>query len=347
MQYNIEKEYNDILVSVIMPVFNSEKYVAEAINSILIQTHRNFEFLIFNDGSTDKSLQIIESFTDPRIKVFSFEKNIGYVKHLDDGIQISKGKYIARMDSDDICMPNRFEKQIRFMESNPDVGVCGTWAKTIGRDGQILKPSYAHDEMIVQTMYFPPIIHPTAIIRRLTILQLSEWYKEEFLYAEDSELWVRISKISKLANLPEILLKYRVHEQSVTSTKWHSHQFKLLQKVRKDQYESLLNRQLDETEIEFIGESMEVTPFNLITIKNFFEDIIKTNKEKKIYNSGILRRFLNVRIAGLVSLKRRLSLKYIISIFIFPFLFYSVFLEKRIYIRAFNKIFMKFKKNSL
>ena len=116
-------------VTVLMPVYNGEKYLKEAITSILLQTFDDFEFLIINDGSSDASVDIIQSFRDPRIRLVHNDTNIGLIATLNKGLKLAHGKYVARMDQDDISLPRRLEKQTYFMDNNPDVGVCGTWIK--------------------------------------------------------------------------------------------------------------------------------------------------------------------------------------------------------------------------
>ena len=128
-------------VTVLMPVYNARFYLSKAISSIINQTFKDFEFLIFNDGSTDNSADIIYSYNDRRIRFFNSEQNFGYVYHLNYGIEIAKGEYIARMDADDISFPTRLEKQVAFMDKNPEVGVCGTWFKIYGTNRKIRHPT--------------------------------------------------------------------------------------------------------------------------------------------------------------------------------------------------------------
>lgn len=125
-------------ISVILPVYNAEKYIRNSIESILHQSFKDFELIIINDGSIDNSGAIISSFNDVRIHYYTNDTNLGLIKTLNKSINLSKGRYIARMDADDICMPNRFEKQVAFMESHPSVVLCGTWAKIIDDQGKSL-----------------------------------------------------------------------------------------------------------------------------------------------------------------------------------------------------------------
>jgi len=331
--------------SVLMPVYNAEKYLAEAIESILHQTYSNFEFLIFDDGSTDNSLNIIKAHKDPRIKVFHSQANDGLVKHLNKGIDIAKGKYIVRMDADDISHPTRLEEQVAFMEKNPEVGVCGSYVEVFGKMAYISKLPTDHEQMIVALLYFTPIIHPSVIIRKDVLDYFNIRYKPAFLFAEDTELWYQLSKVTRLANIPRVLLKYRIHNQNISVTKWESHQLGLLKKIRKLQYEALLGRNLCQIEESFIYEELDVNPNNLYIISRFFRELRTINKKKQFYLPKIFNQFLNERILGLVSRKFQFSITYLSGLLSYPFLFPSTFFQKRIYYRAADKLLTLF--NSL
>jgi glycosyltransferase involved in cell wall biosynthesis len=136
-------------VTVLMPVYNTEMYLKEAIDSILNQTFRDFEFIVINDGSTDSTSDIIESYSDPRIIYLQNEKNLGVATSLNKGLSIAKGTYIARMDGDDVSRCDRLEKQVAFMDANPEIGVCGTWLETIGDRNEVWSPPRNHDQIIV------------------------------------------------------------------------------------------------------------------------------------------------------------------------------------------------------
>ena len=155
------------VISVIMPVYNAETYVEEAIKSILNQTFEDFEFLIINDGSEDNSLSIINNYAskDNRIKIISREKK-GLVFSLNEGIKLAKGKYIARMDADDISVPERFKKQISYLERNSDVDICGTWIETFGRSMEVLKYPVQHDDIKVALLFAFGLAHPSIMAKK-------------------------------------------------------------------------------------------------------------------------------------------------------------------------------------
>lgn len=233
------------LVSVIMPVYNAEKYLPEAIESILNQTYTNFEFLIFDDASTDKSFSIIENYAleDRRIICTKSKQNMGYVKHLNQGIKMAKGKYIARMDADDISCKRRLEKQIDFIECHLDVGVCGSWYKPLinRKEVNIAKLPTNHDDIIARLLWASPFAHPTIMMRKNILDKFNYLYNEAYLPAEDYDLWVRLSAVTKFANLPEPLLIYRIHEGQVSRQK-----LKLAFELRKKIILELVELQLKE-----------------------------------------------------------------------------------------------------
>jgi glycosyltransferase involved in cell wall biosynthesis len=202
-------------VTVLLPVYNGERYLHEAIESVLDQSFADFELLIVNDGSTDHSVEIIQSYSDPRIRLLHNEKNLGLIATLNKGLDLTRGEYIARMDCDDVSLPSRLEKQVNFMDSKPDVGVCGTWLELIGEGSGQIWASPGDFETIRCTMIFEcPIYHPTVIIRQ-SILKGHNLHYGNFPHAEDYELWVRLSGHVQIANLQEVLLLHRNHSEQI------------------------------------------------------------------------------------------------------------------------------------
>lgn len=206
-----------IEISVIMSVYNAEDFLDESIQSILNQTFKDFEFIIINDGSSDTSLQIIEKYKDNRIVLISRE-NRGLVESLNEGLVIAKGKYIARMDADDISFPKRLEEQYDFMEKNPNIGVSGTWVEVFGKTvpNYIGRYSCWNKMIKAELLFSSPFAHPSVIIRRKVLAKYNLSYNGECLHAEDYELWYQCSKVTELANLPHVLLRYRIVSNSIT-----------------------------------------------------------------------------------------------------------------------------------
>lgn len=206
------------LVSVVMPVYKAEMYLKEAIESILKQTYTNFEFLIFNDGSTDNSLKIIESYSelDKRIVLAYQGENKGYVHHLNEAIKIANGKYIVRMDADDIAHPERIEKQVKFLEKNSEYVLCGSRVQCIGNSNEIVTLPIEDEEIRLKMLYINPFAHPSVTIRKSVLIENKLFYNEIAMPAEDYDLWTKIIAKGKVHNLPEILLKYRVHQKNIS-----------------------------------------------------------------------------------------------------------------------------------
>lgn len=203
-------------ITVLMPVYNGEKFLREAIESILNQTFTDFELLIINDGSTDKSVEIIESYKDPRIRLLHNEKNKGLIYSLNRGIDLASGEYIARMDCDDISLPKRLEKQVAFMDAHPDVGASGTWIKKFGNSGSKVLFFPIKTEYIKCGFLFNCMLpHPSVMIRKKLFLRNNLYYDPAYNNAEDYELWVRCQKYFPLQNIGKILLLYRLHDEQV------------------------------------------------------------------------------------------------------------------------------------
>ncbi|MES2107455.1 MAG: glycosyltransferase family A protein [Bacteroidota bacterium] len=200
------------LISIIMPVYNSAPFLRRAIESILAQSLGDFEFLIFNDGSTDNSAAIIRSYADDRITFYDSAVNLGYIHWLNEGIKAAKGLFLARMDSDDIAGHSRLEKQLRVFDTRPEIGVCGSWVRTFG--GSITETwKYAVDdeEIKLDFLFQNPIAHPAVMIRKSVLQQHSLKYEPKFFPAEDYFLWYQLSQLTAFYNIPEVLLRYRLH----------------------------------------------------------------------------------------------------------------------------------------
>jgi glycosyltransferase involved in cell wall biosynthesis len=202
-------------ITVIMPVYNCESYIEEAVNSILNQTYADFEFLIIDDASTDQTVSIIKKYGDPRVQLIEKPLNTGYTNSLNYGLQLAKGKYIARMDGDDISFPERFAKQVSFLETNPETIVCGTSYKIVGNDKKISIPEN-NEAIKLALLKGNCICHPSVMIRKEAIDKFSIIYDTSKEPAEDYDLWVRLLSFGKLHNLQDVLLEYRIYNEQVS-----------------------------------------------------------------------------------------------------------------------------------
>lgn len=205
-----------IELSVIMSVYNGKKYLKQSIESVLSQSFTNFEFIIVNDASTDNSLAIIKEYEDPRIRLINNETNMGLTKSLNIALKYAKGLYIARQDADDISLPERFSKQMNYLEKNPKIALLGTSAYDINKDGNIIS-----EKIVLKSPTFrdliaaPRFVHGSVIYKKNIVLQLGG-YDENFKTAQDFELWLRIADKYEIGNLIEPLYKLRAHDESIT-----------------------------------------------------------------------------------------------------------------------------------
>lgn len=207
-----------VKVSIVLPVFNAAEYVGEAIGSLLNQTYADFELLVYNDGSKDRSEQVVLSFNDSRIRYRSFEQNLGLIKLLNTAFEEAHGTYIARMDADDIAAPDRLEKQVNFMDRHPEIGFSGTQIKIIGSGDTVHRPC-DDDDLRWWIFKGNPMAHPTVIIRKSVLKDHQLHFDANAYVAEDFDLWWRMAFHCKMANLPEELLQYRVHASQESSAK--------------------------------------------------------------------------------------------------------------------------------
>jgi glycosyltransferase involved in cell wall biosynthesis len=202
-------------VSVIMPVYNCENYVAEAIESILNQSFESFELLIIDDCSTDSTVDIINSYKNPKITLIKKPENTGIISSLNLGIGLSKGEFVARMDGDDISYRDRLAKQVDFLSARPNIVLCGTWYQQSSAN-EIIKNPITHEEIKLAMLEYCPFGHPTVMFRKQFIIDHNLRYDENFLAAEDYDLWTKMVLVGEVANMPQNLLLYRSHPNQIS-----------------------------------------------------------------------------------------------------------------------------------
>lgn len=260
-------------VSVIMPAYNAEKYIAQAMDSILGQTFRDFEFIILNDCSKDRTDEIILSCKDPRIVYLKNEQNMGVAATLNKGLAAAKGNYIARMDADDISMPQRLEKQVEFLDSHPNTAVVGTDLERFGEGMSTQFRGFAGDpaQMKVDLLFACGLAHPSVMMRRAVIDELGG-YDMAFEGLEDYELWCRVAQKHDVSVVNQMLFRYRVHPGQVTKNPSE----KYLSRMRR-----LKTRQLEQLGLPTQGELADI----------YFNYCIG-NRPKEIQQSVFLARFL-------------------------------------------------------
>jgi len=335
----------DIPITVLMPVYNGEKFLAEAIDSILCQTFKDFEFLIINDGSTDKTKEIIQSYTDPRIRYVENEKNIKLIASLNKGLDLAKGRYIARMDADDISLPERLEKQFSFMEKNSEIGFCGTKANVF--EGKLLKKfPETDDDIRIRMFFFNHIPHPSVMLRKSVLVQNNLKYDKNYIHAEDYALWLQMLKFTNVYIIQETLVLHRLHENQISEI-YNKEQYSTARKIRLELL-SKLGISPTEQELFLYEDYLEKNyPWDRINYSNIKEEVImlldllskieKSNSEMKIYDEKLFSTFLAEKYWSIVNHSTFMGVimfKKYVSSFAYRYVNLSFFMQIKFLIRA-------------
>jgi len=217
-------------VSIVMAVYNRERFLRESIASLLRQTYSNFELILIDDGSTDDSREIACSFEDPRIRLIQNGTNLGIPATRNRALQFARGEYLAILDSDDIALPGRLARQVAFLDARPEIAVVGSWCAWVDEHGRrvgVVKRRPTTPADIRAELLFHCPIQNSSILGRTALFKHYR-YRHEFDICEDYDLWARMSTDHSLANLPEILVEYRVHTQQSLRTQTNTHRIRLL-----------------------------------------------------------------------------------------------------------------------
>ena len=284
-------------VSIVMPTYNAEKYIGEAIESILNQTFTDYEFIIINDGSTDHTKEIIKRYDDPRIVLLENEKNSGIVVTLNKGVQFASGEYIARMDSDDISLCTRLERQVIYLDSHKNIGVVGTALQVFGERIEAQNRFFSDRKEILKAelLFNSCLAHPTVMFRRSLIQNISACYDIQFAGIEDFALWWKLVQVTDIGCINEVLLRYRSHEKQITKDK---------SDVRLEKSFRFLEQRLQTLQIIFSEEEKETLImysysnwdyFNSDTLLLFVDAlgrICRNNITKKFFEQDALKEVL-------------------------------------------------------
>lgn len=276
------------IISVLLPVYNGEKFLKEAIDSVLCQSFTSFELLIIDDGSTDDSCNIVLGYHDSRIRFLRNEKNIGLINTLNKGLEIAKGNYLARIDADDYMHPTRLEQQVHFLDANKDYVLVGSSVQLV-RDGieiegDILKYYSDHDDIVFSMSFYCPFIHPSIMLRMGIVRERQLKFDLGYLHAEDYEFWTRIVRYGKVYNLDENLTYYRVHSNQISNV-----------------HLDLQKKQMKKIQVKFLNENLlnfnEQEKLCLFFIENsypssvFYQAIAKLS-ENLFFTGGVKERYL-------------------------------------------------------
>lgn len=290
---------NKVFVSVIMPAYNAEKYIGEAISSILEQSYKNYEFIIVNDGSTDLTKDEILKFKDDRIVFINCETNNGNRIAANLALNKCKGEYIIRMDADDISLPNRIEKQVAFMEENPDVGFSGGNIELFGKANNIWNYAENYSEIRVAVLFGAIVVQGASIIRKKILDDYNLRYKEtEPGYAEDILFFYQLFKVTKVGNIPDIVLRYRKHDTNTSSINWD-----IQREINSEVFSIILNdfgmpTDNESMKLHFWLNSrftQDLQPENLAEIFEWKEKLIKQNTKSKWTDKSIFNSYVEAK----------------------------------------------------
>jgi len=270
------------LISVIMPVYNREKYVEEAIKSILNQTVTDLELIVVDDASTDNTLNVIYSINDQRIQVFQLKENKGVSAAYNTGLSKARGLFIARMDSDDISIPDRLEKQLSFLERNPHISICGSWVKFMNSE-KLIKHKETHNEIITEMLIQCPLSMGAVMYKKS---DLNNFILDENLrFGEDYDLWCRVCWELKMYNIQEPLLIYRTHLEQLSGLN-KNEQINLDVEMKLSLFKKLkypLSKFPDEILIKFMGFYKPITISELSIYLKWLKFISEANKSQKVF----------------------------------------------------------------
>lgn len=287
---------SDPLVSVVMPVFNAELYLREAIESVLSQTLKELEFIIIDDGSVDDTCSIVQKYAekDSRIKLLKNDLNRGLPYTLNRGLDAASAPFIARMDGDDLCYSDRLEKQLAAFESDERLAMCGSWVQFFGEKNNLREMETEHDELKLRMLLEYPFEHPSLMFRASVLKQNQIRYDERLALAEDLDISIRVAACGKVTNLATPLLKLRQHSQRTHKT---------MPEVLERGVRIVISNQLEALAIEANEKNVNLhyrirenalaqsgEDFNQVT--QWLQKILRQNRLKKVYHEAKLERYL-------------------------------------------------------
>ena len=288
------------MVSVLMPAYNRENYITASINSVLAQTYNNFELIITDDGSTDKTLDVIKQFSDSRIRVLTNEQNMGIAFTRNRMLQEAKGDFVMLLDSDDMAMPGRMQTQVGFLLEHPDVLLVGSGAINIDEHGKALtgkidnRVNEKEPQQIQAMLLFRNCLCQSSLMINKAQLN-TDSYNLDYPPYEDYELWCRLSKKHKLVNLDEPQVKYRVHASNISFTTKDKIKMDLFNKITKQQFQYYFNYEPTAKELYTHGalhySSLNTGYTYLSDAGKWLKKIAELNKAKNIFSQPL---FINI-----------------------------------------------------
>lgn len=292
---------NTPLVTVFIPIYNSESYIAESLKSIIHQSYKNIEILLVDDGSTDRSVEIINQFKDDRIRLIQNEENMGIPYTRNVGLKEAKGDYIAIMDSDDIADPARIEKQIDFLEENHDIDAVGSYYIQFGgrRKKKVKSKFITPDELRTMLLFYNPIANPSVTMRKKTLDKHNLTYNLNYFVAQDYELWTRLIRVGKVCIIPEYLLYYRFGHENISKKSTRDKLYKR-KKLIDDIHKNILTYfgiPLSREELnvfnDFFTETYSGNKVKLEDVKAVIEKLRDWNKATKTFDQQTFSKVLD------------------------------------------------------
>jgi len=291
------KNCKDPLITVLMPVHNGERYIGEAIFSILKQTFRDFELLIINDHSTDKTLNVINLYKDDKIRLIHNNKKLGLAVTRQKGVDLSRGRIIAFLDSDDISHPDRLKDQIKYLNNDRNLGVIGSWVELIDSNGKRTGKVWKHasdQKLIPSILFFRSCFTQSAITLKKEILKRFP-FRKEFWAAPDYDLLTRLSCKFEMSNIPKILTYYRYHESNMSK----DYQDEITVCVNKIFKRNIANLGIQATDQDILVHRMlepgkidyKIEEINMI--ENWLNKLIAKNREKKLFDETSFQRIIS------------------------------------------------------
>jgi len=284
------------IITVLMPVYNGEKYLGEAIDSVLEQSFTDFEFLIINDGSEDGTEQIVQEYArrDKRIIYIKNEQNQGLVRTLNKGLKLARGRYIARMDADDICHADRFQKQVDFMDDHSDVVICGTSFQSFGANNKTHIYPTEHESVKAGLLFGSCICHPSVFIRTSFVNETGLQYLPGAFPAEDYKIWGLAVRHGRLHNLQDVLLYYREHDTQISTEnkQWQKEQTDKIRLEMLDWLSADFSEEERQYHIDVFIPGLVNEQSDLKQFKNWINKLISNNRGKENFDAAFLERKL-------------------------------------------------------
>ena len=316
------------LISVVMSCYNSQSTIKDAVDSILSQTVEDFELIIIDDASTDDTLKILREYEDERIILVCNDTNRGLGYNLNYGVKIAKGDYIARMDSDDISLPYRFECQVKYLREHPDVICLGSRAKKIGKLSMFnrlfrstILQVQSYDDIKIQMLNGTPMLHPSVMFNGILLRESGLNYDPAFKRAQDYELWSRMVFDYKMENLKDILLLYR-YSSTQASNQYRKEQIVNSEVMYRRVLHKLLGREVSDEELNMhilFSTKLNCDKDELEKVSKWVEILHEATISSLIFSEKSFNKFMSVRWAAICrcSLKRTMRIQKYLSKYYF------------------------------